>query len=137
MKKILLGARLLLKRAPKGLKMTEQNDVWKANQGNTTHRCPKYDIIITGCSLHYECEECIKGKRRLKNVPKETKKHRKKSSTSNLGDSTVVKKRGRKSRNGDVCGPIRDEKPVKIPKTGNKRKVRRRSRSLDREEVKK
>jgi len=53
--------------------MTEQSDVWKVKQGGTSRRCLKHDIVVTGCTLFYDCKDCIKAEKELKDVPKKLK----------------------------------------------------------------
>jgi hypothetical protein len=113
----------------KGQKMTEQSEIWQVNGGANTRKCLKYGLVVNGCTLFDDCKDCIKTKMEVKDVQKDTKKPIKKPSTPNLDDFIIVKKRGKQGRNGGISRKNSNGKPVKVPKTRVKRKVRGRSRS--------
>lgn len=115
--------------------MSELSSVWKVGSSSQSRWCYKYNITVTGCTHHIDCKDCEYVKKELKNVTTEPIKHRRKSSIHNLGDTTAVKKRVRKSQNGSVSGPISNEKVINIPKVRNNSKVRRRSESAYQERL--
>ena len=106
--------------------MTEQSDIWKVKVGSITRKCLKHGLLVTGCTLFYDCKDCIKTEKEPKDVPKEPNKQQEKPPIPNFSDSSPLKKRGKKSRNEPLCGPICNEKPVKIPKNRSNCGVHRR-----------
>jgi hypothetical protein len=115
--------------------MTEQNNIWKVKQGSTSRKCLKHGIIVTGCTLFYDCKDCIKAEKEPKDVSKEPNKRRIKPPIPNLGDPITAKKRGRKRRNRVVSGPIHNEIPGKIPTAKSNSNVRRRTISTHQEKL--
>ncbi len=115
--------------------MSELSNVWKVRCGGSTRWCYKYNITVSGCTHHIDCKDCEYAKKELKDAPKEPNKRQRKLPTSNIGDIPNVKKRGRKRRDGDVSGSICNEKPIKVSKTRDNSKVRRRPRSTHQEKL--
>ncbi len=65
--------------------MSQLSEVWRVNTGEISHKCPKYDLIVTGCTRYFECDKCmgrkrvvlIKKKEKVKPVKKVKKQKRK------------------------------------------------------------
>lgn len=64
--------------------MSEMSEIWRVHGGEMSRKCPKYDLIITGCTLYFECDKCmgkkqvpiVKEKKKVKPVKKKKKTKR-------------------------------------------------------------
>lgn len=66
-------------------KMSQLSEVWRVHGGEISRKCPKYEIIVTGCTQYFECDKCmgkkqvvvVKEKKKVKPVKKVKKQKRK------------------------------------------------------------
>jgi len=52
--------------------MSQLSDVWRVHGGEMSRKCPKYDLVITGCTRYFECDKCI-GKKQVTPIKKKEK----------------------------------------------------------------
>ncbi len=66
-------------------KMSQLSEVWRVHGGEIARKCPKYEIIGTGCTQYFGCDKCmgkkqvvvVKEKKKVKPVKKVKKQKRK------------------------------------------------------------
>lgn len=112
--------------------MTEQSNIWKPKQGDTSRRCLKHGITVSGCTLFYDCKDCIKAEKDSNNASNEPNKRRQEPKLQPHTESSSVKKRTRMPRIRPIIGQTSGKEPEKVSKDTGHCRIRRRTRSPNR-----